>query len=282
MMRDIFKIALVMVAVAIVIVPMFDEPSSGGDSFSASIEGYVKVNGVLAYNDSIEITIHYPLTAPASEYTKKSVIGLDDSGHFRIDGIPRDTYASSCLISFTLNGYSISNLPSQIQSTSEVIGGQVCYRLSSTIGKLDGNTTYTLGDNDLYSISMFRSYGSVNGRIVTDTTTPVGLNSASVSIETKGGATVATARTSDGGYFNIDKCSTGSYVIIVKMNGYKTYSSDIVIEQTKSTDLGEIRMSSDNGLFGMDFNHVLMSLAAIITIAIVLFTTVYMIHSKRK
>ena len=41
-------------------------------------------------------------------------------------------------------------------------------------------------------------------------------------------------------------------------------------------------MSSDNGLFGMDFNHVLMSLAAIITIAIVLFTTVYMIHSKRK
>ena len=111
MMRDIFKIALVMVAVAIVIVPMFDELSSGGDSFSASIEGYVKVNGVLAYNDSIEITIHYPLTAPASEYTKytkKSVIGLDDSGHFRIDGIPRDTYASSCLISFTLNGYSIS------------------------------------------------------------------------------------------------------------------------------------------------------------------------------
>ena len=67
MMRDIFKIALVMVAVAIVIAHVFDEPSSGGDSFSASIEGYVKVNGVLAYNDSIEITIHYPLTAPASE-----------------------------------------------------------------------------------------------------------------------------------------------------------------------------------------------------------------------
>ena len=60
MMRDIFKIALVMVAVAIVIAPVFDEPSSG-DSFSASIEGYVKVNGVLAYNDSIEITVHYPL-----------------------------------------------------------------------------------------------------------------------------------------------------------------------------------------------------------------------------
>ena len=280
-MRDIFKIALVMVAVAIVIAPVFDEPSSG-DCFSASIEGYVKVNGVLAYNDSIEITVHYPLAPLASEYTKKSVIGLDDSGHFRIDGITSGVSASSCHISFTLNGYSISNLPSQIQSTSEVIDGKLYYRLSPSLGTLIGDTTYTLGDTDLYSRSMFRSYGSVNGRIVTDTTTPVGLNSASISIETKGGATIATAKTSDGGYFNIDKCSTGSYVIIVKMNGYKTYSSDIVIEQTKSTNLGEIRMSSDNGLFGMDFNHVLMSLAAIITIAIVLFTTVYMIHSKRK
>ena len=231
---------------------------------------------------TLEITVHDPLAPLASEYTKKSVIGLDDSGHFRIDGITSGVSASSCHISFTLNGYSISNLPSQIQSTSEVIDGKLYYRLSPSLGTLIGDTTYTLGDNDLYSISMFRSYGSVNGRIVTDTTTPVGLNSASISIETKGGATIATAKTSDGGYFNIDKCSTGSYVIIVKMNGYKTYSSDIVIEQTKSTNLGEIRMSSDNGLFGMDFNHVLMSLAAIITIAIVLFTTVYMIHSKRK
>ncbi len=247
-----------------------------------SLHRYVKVNGVLAYNDSIEITVHYPLAPLASEYMKKSVIGLDDSGHFRIDGITSGVSASSCHISFTLNGYSISNLPSQIQSTSEVIDGKLYYRLSPSLGTLIGDTTYTLGDNDLYSISMFRSYGSVNGRIVTDTTTPVGLNGASISIETKGGATIATAKTSDGGYFNIDKCSTGSYVIIVKMNGYKTYSSDIVIEQTKSTNLGEIRMSSDNGLFGMDFNHVLMSLAAIITIAIVLFTTVYMIHSKRK
>lgn len=278
-MRDISKIALALTVVVLIAAPLFYE-SSSGDSQSASIEGYVKINGVLTNNDSIRIVIHYPI-ASSSEYATKSTTGLDSFGHFKIDGIPSGTVASSCLISFILNGYSVSNLPSQIQSTTEVMGGQLCYYLSPSIGTLVANTAYTLGDNDLYSIAMTSSYGSVTGRVVTNTTVPVGLNSASIVIETQSGSTVATTTTSNGGYFEIERCSTGTYVITVKMNGYETYTSGITIEQGNTTGLGEIRMTNNNGLFGMDLGHVLMILAAVITASIIIVTTYHIIRSRR-
>lgn len=278
-MRGTSKIVLALVVVALIATPILCESSSGNNQ-SAAIEGYIKINGVLSNNDSIEIVIHHPI-ATSSEYATKSTTGLDSLGHFRIDGIPSGTQASSCLISFILNGYSVSGLPSQIQSTTEIMDGQLCYYLSPSVGTLNANTTYTLGDDDLYSISMTSSYGSVIGRVVTDTTAPVGLNSASVTIETENGSTVATAKTSDGGYFDIERCSTGTYVIVVKMNGYDTYTQSITVEQGGTTSLGEVRLTANSGLFGMDLGHVLMILAAVITASIILVATYHIIRSRR-
>ena len=278
-MRDISKIALALAAIVLIAAPLFCD-SSSGDSQSASIEGYVKINGVLSNNDSIKIVVHYPI-ASSSEYTMKSTVGLDSSGHFKIDDIPSGTVASSCLISFILNGYSVSGLPSQIQSTTEIMDGQLCYYLSPSIGTLMANTTHVLGDSNLYPISMTSSYGSVTGRVVTETAATVGLNNASVTIETEDGNTIATAKTSGGGYFEIERCSTGDYVIVVRMNGYETYTDDISIGQGSTTELGEIRITDSGGLFGMDLGHILMVLAAIITTSIILVSMYHIIRSRR-
>ena len=129
---------------------------------------------------------------------------------------------------------------------------------------------------------MYSSYGSVKGRVVADTTAVAGLNGASVVIKNSLDATVASTVTSDGGYFEIEKCPTGNYEITISMNGYVTVNGTVTVNQAETTLLEDARMVKDHGPLNMDLNHILMVLAAIITVAIVAFTAYCMVRSKRK
>lgn len=273
-------LSLIAVSLMIVSIPLITDVTSADES-SATVEGHLKINGVITSNDSVVVTIYYPLSG-SSEFGKKSSMGTDSAGMFSVSGIPDGTYASDCLISFALNGYSISSLPSQVDSNSEYRDNNICYHLSSSIGQFKKGVTYTLGDSDLHSFSMFSSYGAVKGRVVADTAAVAGLNGASVVIKNTRDTTIASTVTSDGGYFEIDKCPTGNYEISVSMNGYVTFNGTVTVNQAETTLLEDTRMAKDHGPLNMDLNHILMVLAAVITIAIVAFTAYYMVRSKRK
>ncbi len=275
------KILLSLFAAALVVIsiPLIDTVSA--DDSSATVEGYLKINGVLSSNDSVVITVYYPLSG-SSEFGRKSTTGIDSEGHFAVSGIPGGTNSGDCLISFSLNGYSMCNLPSQVESNYEYKDNRICYHLSSSIGQLKEKVTYTLGDSDLHSFAMFSSFGSVSGRVVADTSAVAGLNGASVVIKNARGSVIASAATSDGGYFQIDKCPTGEYKISVSMNGYVTVNGTVTVNQAETTLLEDARMVKDRGPLNMDLNHILMVLAAIITVAIVAFTAYHTVRSKKK
>ncbi len=273
-------LSLIAVSLMIISIPLMSDATSADES-SATVEGYLKINGVITSNDSVVVTIYYPLSG-SSEFGKKSVTGINSEGLFSISGIPDETNASDCLISFALNGYSMSSLPSQVESNYEQRDNNICYHLSSSIGQFHKGITYTLGDNDLHSFSMYSSYGSVKGRVVMDTTAVAGLNGASVVIKNSHDVTVASTVTTNGGYFEIEKCPTGNYEIIVSMNGYVTVNGTVTVNQAETTLLEDARMVKDRGPLNMDLNHILMVLAAIITVAIVAFTAYHTVRSKKK
>ena len=140
---------------------------------------------------------------------------------------------------------------------------------------------YTIS-SEFESIILTSSYGDVTGRVVTASTTTVALNGATISIkETGTGEVVKRGNTSNGGYFTVKDCPTGTYDITIEMTGYVTYQSTVSIGNGSTTDLREIQLQPTEGWFGLDLAHTLMIIGGAIAVILILFGA-YLLYRTRK
>lgn len=218
------KKVLVALAVCAVIAMSLIPTASADKSDSAVIDGFIMINGTFSENKDITITFY------TENVNYVRVVGIDKEGHFSIE-VPGNIKSDKCLISFKLNGCSVSSLPSTITEDSVKTGDEVCYRLSKDFagGTISAGQSYTLCGKGLHSITMNSTFGTVKGIVMTNSEKPVGINDVKVTLM-DGDTVKMVVTTSKGGRFSMDNCPTGTYTIKFSASGYSDVSETIIVE----------------------------------------------------
>ncbi|MBQ7702028.1 MAG: carboxypeptidase regulatory-like domain-containing protein [Candidatus Methanomethylophilaceae archaeon] len=278
-MRRLSAVIIVITILALVAIPMVPDVSS--DSTNASVSGYIKINNKFTEDKDLVITVYCP--NESGTYDRYECNGLATGGYFHVSKIPAVTI-TDCFISFVVNAYSIDNWTRFIDHTADptVSPGVACYRFTAEMGDdtFVGGKDYVIS-NDYESIILTSSYGDVTGRVITDSSTPVALNGATISIKDSDGSIVKRANSSSGGYFTVKDCPTGTYAISIEMTGYETYSDSVYIGKGTTTDIREVQLHPTDGWFGLDLPHTLAIIGGSIAVILILLGGIFL-YLKRK
>lgn len=279
-MRKISAIIAVMAVIAIAIIPLIPDVSS--DDAGASIGGFIKINNKFTADEDLVITVYCPNTTE-NGYDKYISKGLDENGYFQVDGIPSKE-VTKCYISFVVNAYTVDNWTKYVDHVPDydVSPGTACYRFTSEMedasfvpGKL-----YVISD-EYETIIMTSSYGSITGRVITDSATPVALNGATISVKDSDGSVIKRANSSSGGYFTVNDCPTGTYSISIEMTGYEMYTNSVHVGKGSTTDLREIQLHASDAWFGLDLSHTLAIIGGAIAIVLIVLGG-FLLYMRRK
>ncbi len=228
--------------------------SDAADDETATVDGYIKINGTFSENKDIIITFY----DSADDLQPIQKRGINENGYFSLN-VPGGIKSADCMISFSLNGHSVENLPKTITDDSIEYKGEIFYRMSNEFagGTIEAGHVYSLCERDLHSISIISTYGVVTGKVIADTVTPVGLNDVNVLVM-DGDKIITSTITSNGGKFTIGMCPTGTYTIKFTTNGYGDVSETIIIEQGKTVNVPDVVMIKTADINGLSFVQIAM------------------------
>lgn len=245
------------------------------DDSGATVTGYVEFIGEGANIHELVVTLYYP---EGTGYSTRSCVGINDNGLFTINNVP-DAVISQCYVSLVVNAFTVFIMSSSFDGIPDytISSGVPCYKLSTEKygdEHFVAGSTYTissLDDDATNKILMRESFGSLTGKVLTDSATPIALNGATASVKDSfDGSLVAKGSTNGTGQFTISKCPTGTYTLLIEMSGYTSYEMPVTIGNGTVTDVKEINLTPSGGYYGIDIQHIMAIIGGCIAVFLIL------------
>ena len=241
----------------------------------ATVTGYVEFIGEGANVQELVVTLYYP---EGTGYATRTCTGLDSKGSFTITDVP-EAVISHCYVSLVVNAFTVFVMSSSFDGVPDytISSGVPCYKLSTEKYGDElfvAGSTYTissLDDDATNKILMRESFGSLTGKVLTKSTTPIALNGATASVKDSfDGSLVAKGVTNGSGQFTISKCPTGTYTLLIEMSGYDSFEMPVTIGNGTVTDVKEINLALSTGYYGLDVQHIMAIIGGVIAVILIL------------